>query len=1232
MESSNRLAAFAQFGGPSSERTELSTGSALHHKLSLATTRSTSSASSTSHRSYPVAAPSASAASSSAPHLRPSQHPHPPEALTNQASSSRNPSNPSKRLPIYIRIVPKDIWLRIHIHPKQTIGSIKDAALNKAQAPDHDPSLSYRFYQDALNASTHAKIAPVASHDKVVKHRSYALPRTFLCPPPDLEDVAERVAERLVETRRREKERQSGRSTPGSRGTGVPPLPVFDVGLLRNVHSQAQLQPHQQQRQHQQQSASSGSQTRSLPLSGCSSSSARTASDDAMASSSAHVTRQISNSTLATFSPSTPSDFGAVSQVLASIDDPSEASDRSHSQSQATVSEIAIDIGAPLITGNRDAKLEEEIARMRLTQWSTAWQTSSSSYDAKGPLASPQTSPRALDSYNSTPTIASSSQFDSSETGLSPNLPFLSSFDASCSSSAHNAAQREPQHRTTTPPRRPPRSEQRASTAAAAAPAIFYTQPGAAESFNSLASLDSTSSAEFVTTADDEGRMLQWGTQAEGTQAEGTQAEVGAGSPARSPLSAAFSTASSPVRPRSRTVTAADVIRSRNATNQEQPPPMPGSVSSPLRISSLPRAATVQGQGGKMVAEESQRRAVPSDLWEMLKGSAITNSTRRIGGGEEGEGDDDDDDDMAFSTVQQRRTTGGGGGKEALTLRKKSSEGSVVAGLSSPSSTHSTTAAGGGYLAGIRLDEISRGWSKDTSHPLSAKFAVLSAANGMEMEEWKTVASYQLGPFELLELQWSIPTERVYIPPVSLHDIIRPPHPTSNSGNKEMYNPTCSYSDAGPDTDSACLEPYFEGWVYVLKTEKGKKMGKWKLHFLTVKGWRVDLYGKKPRAGEAVLPIADQLFSLRGIEWVLESESVVPASTALPALETLPAGCLSVAFAPRGEGMAGTMVGVASTTAGSNEGSLLTVRCINPFDHDSLSSLLLRAWYRSSATTLGGVDIWRRKAVFRATVAGRGGTVAAGKAGRGRGSRNSKARTRLRPSGWAREWEDADLWSSESEREEVTPPPELVVRLEGERERERERRVTVTQAKTERKKEVDEKGFVTGGLYAALLGRTGASTTAVGESAGQDSWPYQQGSTSRQRMGRQPQQEPSLMLGFHSLQDRRRGRQRSGSLTRSSDPQEATGAAGDTCTSGARSGSVTVSNTSPGRGRSSNCSANSSRNVSRAASPPGAGERKGYAISPALVPGFVDAPPAPSVALLRKYKASTKGTSGKQDD
>ncbi|KAJ1035273.1 hypothetical protein NDA13_000693 [Ustilago tritici] len=1217
MESNNRLVAFAQSGGPSSERAELSTGSALHHKLSLATTRSTSSASSTSHRSYPVEASSASAASSSAPHLRPSQHPHHPKALTNQPSSSRNPSNPSKRLPIYIRIVPKDIWLRIHIHPKQTIGSIKDVALNKAQAPHHDPSLSYRFYQDALNASPHAKIAPVASHDKVVKHRSYALPRTFLCPPPDLGDVAERVAERLVETKRREKERRGGRSTPGSRGAGVPPLPVFDVGLLRNVHSQAQLQPQQQQRQHQQQSASSGSQTRPLPLSGCSSSSARTASDDAMASSSAHVTRQISNSTLATSSPSTPSDFGAVSQVLASIDDPSEASDRSHSQSQATVSEIAIDIDASLIKGNRDAKLEEEIARMRLTQWSTAWQTSSSSYDAKGPLASPQTSPRALHSYNSTPTIASSSQFDSSETGLSPNLPSLSSFDASCSSSAHNAAQREPQHRTTTPPRRPPRSEQKASTAAAAAPAIFYTQPGAAESFNSLASLDSTSSAEFVTTADDEGRMLQWG----------TQAEVGAGSPVRSPLSAAFSTASSPVRPRSRTVTAADVIRSRNATNQEQPPPMPGSVSSPVRISSLPRAAMVQGQGGKMVAEESQRRAVPSDLWEMLKGSATTNSTRRIGGGEEGEGDDDDD--MAFSTVQQRRTTRGGGGKEALTLRKKSSEGSAVAGLSSPSSTHSTTAAGGGYLAGIRLDEISRGWSKDTSHPLSAKFAVLSAANGMEMEEWKTVASYQLGPFELLELQWSIPTERVYIPPVSLHDIIRSPHPTSNSGNKGMYNPTFSYSDAGPDTDSACLEPYFEGWVYVLKTEKGKKMGKWKLHFLKVKGWRVDLYGKKPRAGEAVLPIADQLFSLRGIEWVLESESVVPASTALPALDTLPAGCLSVAFAPRSGGMAGTMVGVASTTAGSNEGSLLTVKCINPFDHDSLLSVLLRAWYRSSATTLGGVDIWRRKAVFRATVAGRGGTVAAGKAGRGRGSRNSKARTRLRPSGWAREWEDADLWSSESEREEVTPPPELVVRLEGER----ERRVTVTQAKTERKKEVDEKGFVTGGLYAAFLGRTPASTTAAGESAGQDSSPYQQGSTSRQRMGRQPQQEPSLMLGFHSLQDRRRGRQRSGSLTRSSDPQEAAAAAGDTSTSSARSRSVTVSNPSPGRGRSSNCSANSSRNVSRAASPPrGAGERKGYAISPALVPGFVDAPPPPSVALLRKYKASNKGTSGKQDD
>ena len=654
---------------------------------------------------------------------------------------------------------------------------------------------------------------------------------------------------------------------------------------------------------------------------------------------------------------------------------------------------------------------------------------------------------------------------------------------------------------------------------------------------------------------------------------------------------------------------------------------------------------------------------MPTDLLELLKGST------------------EDDDDSFSSTVQQRRVKGAA---QALTLRKKSSDGSAsvaTGGLSSPSSAAGAPMAENldGYLAGIRLDEISRGF-KDASHPLSSKFAVLSSANGCELEEWKTVAAYSIRPYDLLELQWSIPTERVYIPPISLHDTIRPTT-APNSGAKSLFKQTWGEDvDAGPDAEAVCLEPYFEGWVYVLKgsaamgkTDKpaksASKAGKWKLHWMTVKGWRIDLYRKKPRAGEAMLPVAEQMWPLRTIDWVAETENAIPANAALPALETIPSTSVTVAFAPKGTSSLLSSPGHSASHGygGLSETSSLTLRCISRFDHEAIVALLLRAWFRTCSPS-SGVDNWRRKAIFRAIVAGRGGTVAAGRAGRGRGGRNAKARTRLRPSGWPREWEDADQWSSESEREEVAAPAELEQSLQ-------QRRDTMTQVKADRAKKhpIDEKGIVPNGLYAALLGRTTGSTdpavavAAAGSDGESTSWkpnaasvkaessPYHQGSTAgpvtKGSGGRRhlvqspslPHMEPGIMLGSHHF-DRRlasassadvkaKGRQRSGSLSRSPDA-----ALSDSNVS-TRSRSLTVS--SPGgtsRGRSNAGSANSSRNVSREASPlpPSSSSRKGsgsgaYAMSPAIAPGFVDVPPPPSLLLLKKFKASQKANSTQQN-
>lgn len=729
--------------GPPSEGAlspSLASASSLSHKPSTSTTRSSVSASS-SHLSQPT----------------PTAPPPPP------------------RIPIHIRIVPKDVWLRLHVTPTQTIGSIKSLALTRAKFPDHDPTLSHRFYQDAINASAQAKLGEVASKDKVIKYRSWAFPKAFVGGMPEgLGGMDAAKAAALVPKRRRRKEK-------------VPHAP--------RSHRYAE-------------GVSSG-----LPPGGSSSE-----ADDSF---SAHVTRQISSSTLGTSPPLTPL-----------TDDSSE------------LREISVRLDAGLITGNRDAKLEEDLARMRLNQWSDARRAS-----------------------DHTPTMDSSSRFDLSK---------------------------------------PLRSKEAEG---------IYTQLSASDSFSPIASTSSVSSAELVTTADD----VQWGTQAETSS-----------TPPPPSASAA--------RPRSRTVTAADIVRSP----PQPPPPLPHTVSSPVRISSLPRPDRInqQERAGKMVAESSQRRenAVPLDLLDLLAGPPP-------------------DEEEGFSTIKQRST--------ALGLRNQPSD------LSSAFSS----------------DHISR--KEDSTHPLASKFALISSTHGCEIEDWKTASS--LLPYQLLELQWAIPTERVYIPPL------------------QPFN-------------EVCLEPFFEAWVYVFSSAKGK--GKWKLHYLTVKGWRMDLYRKKPRAGEASLPLADLTYLLKGLEWVVALPSPVPPNASLPALESLPMASISL----------------------SSPNGTITLRCITGLDHESLHNLLLRAW-------LGEAE-WRKKAIFRAVVAGRGGTVVKG--GRG-GGRNARCRTRLRPPGWAREWEDVDEWSSDSELEGIGEVEEVG----------QSRRGTVTQTSRER-----EKVVVPNGLYAAMLGKS----------------------------------------------------------------------------------------------------------------------------------------------------------------
>ncbi len=449
---------------------------ALQHKPSQATTRSTSSTSASSQGGY------SSQASSTNMH---STH---TTAYTQALPSPRTSLKPqSRRIPIYVRIVPKDIWLRIHAEPTQTIGSVKDAALISAGLPEHDPSLSHRFHQDAVTASASAKMAPVTSHDKVVKYRTFAHPKSLLCPPPDLTDVTAAIAASVAGNRERSNTLHPD-SSVNLAPSILPPVSPLDAS---SAYSAIRGPAHDG-------SASPRSRRPQVPLS-------RSVGENSSASEDAHLTRK-SNSTLATSPASAPSDVVATT------------SDASVSDSSEAINEIAIRLDSSLITGNRDAKAEEDEARRRLSCWSARQE----SLDAGGVAMQGGDSSRIQsdtsisgqvsgpdwrqDSHNSTPTIASSSAFGS-DTRPSPNIS---------ASYTDPDATRDDLHATAgSPPRRPVRLNP--GMLGVPASASFYTQPGASESFNSLASFSSPSSVELVTSAEDDASVMQWGTQAEQT-------------------------------------------------------------------------------------------------------------------------------------------------------------------------------------------------------------------------------------------------------------------------------------------------------------------------------------------------------------------------------------------------------------------------------------------------------------------------------------------------------------------------------------------------------------------------------------------------------------------------------------------------------------------------------------------------------------------------------------------
>ncbi|EPQ30112.1 uncharacterized protein PFL1_02229 [Pseudozyma flocculosa PF-1] len=864
---------------------------------------------------------------------------------TTTSSSSLSHREPQRRrkIPIYVRIVQKDIWLRFHVHLNGTIGSIKDLALQRANAPESDPTQSSYFYHDAINVSAAAKMAHASAASQIfARYRSDLLPKSFVAACPRPSSSLPRLAARSFEI-----------SAPAGQA-GTSPATSSRSRWKEKPHAPQSNNLHGGHRVHHAGSAASDTSARQdIPVPQPPEPQSSNPASLPNAENPDVDSNRFYDPTSAATADDTPTPESSASQSKAALAEEVSAAAEGHlkaDQPQISIEKLGpglftdrspdpsyrdISWGAPVTSmqlpldpfagGNAEAKEEEARALARLSGWGRA---------VAGSTISPAASGRR--------------SIDGAIAGLVPpsHSPLSSAgprVQGANSDAGRTGAFTDDGSTSDDEPLDP------SALQGDSRPVLSCI--AATRSSHSLAdTVSSGSSADVLTTTETDGL---WGTQLE-EQLLTSQQKT------RSPPSGGgFRPVTSPSdRSRSRTVTAADVGRT----------PEVGGLA-------LLAAGPVAHQ---------RMSSVPT------------------------------------TTAPLRMTT-------SQTFTSENSAASAIA--VSPASTQSSAARGDGAaspwldrgrLAGINLDEVSQ-W-REATHGASDRFSIYSFSNGLLLEDWKTVAAYRLRPFELLELQSSSPVERVHL----VRDVA--------GITREAVRGS---SRASASLEGAVLDPYYEGWVYVLKPSSTSArqaakavIGTWKLRWVTIRGWKMDLFRKKPKAGESSAPPSACYWHLSLIKKItsdkIDSATAHAANPPLPALEQIPACSLTVAFSA-----ASWAAAMPSEFTLPTSGSSITMRCVTQYDHDALLNVLNRAHVRSVARKQGSMDVqqlvdgWRSDAVIRATIAGRGGTVQPGRLAQTKGGRNAFVRARLRPSGWPREFEDADRWSSDSE-VEAAPSNDMV--------------------------------------------------------------------------------------------------------------------------------------------------------------------------------------------------------------
>ncbi|CEH14314.1 hypothetical protein CBOM_02171 [Ceraceosorus bombacis] len=1045
-----------------------------------------------------------------------------------------------RRIPIYVRFVPRDIWLRMHVDLASTISAVKDAALERAGVPFEDPTMNPGFFEEVTNASA---LASMSKSGLGLPPEVSTLPRGFLARRPGFIGSGNNGGPTLalwdssvpISSPRHKTKAASTASAaaqhlhgdPGRGGIGkLGPVgagfpTAYSLPTLSNRRQQATGPSAVSPGIHDATSDGELLSIAASPLAASASVSpglnVRPSRRPAMPSSASspdietrsHI-RQVTNR-----SARHMTSFSALA-AAAATSSPSPTSTRqaptsSDTHSYAAASQAATPYslssapGSPSVVVSRRQAFKKETSHHSqdlsltadldaYTDWTTYGlpgnsealrleQEATARTRSPAPGADVARKSGALSAGSSSATstaVSRAAAYTAAATGMSPSMSSstaasadigsfgITSPDDELSTSASTAP--EPDVITEAAEAELSKDGAREQTPNAQSKAWQGgSQPGRRDRkpastthpFDSDEYEESTSEEESVwgdigDEADQSGHMTSagrsslstssedsenesalrtiddsqlWGTQLEELMEQNAAAAAAAAAAAQpsavgTPAATGQPTRSSPAHARQASILPGGVANALAAQSQPRIPRREGSVSSERA-----RSGTITVSNMPVQSPAGTSAPAPATTPVCSESEVVNHLAPSV-------------DRLARKPPAIRRVE-----LDDAEIHSKSSESSLGSNTQSLSrdgvnysqlstSTHASSPAKSvprpsGRIAGIRMDEISA-WDQAT-HPMSPHYALYSFTNGMLMEDWRTVAAFKVRPFELIEVQFARQRDRVHLPRMGEANLAVTSSQAAATASA-LAAASARMRIKTPALDERYVEPFSEGWYYVLKSSSGSGkhskagLGTWKLRYVVVRGWILSLFRQKPSRPD--LSVSRGIFSwhLGTTRWVVTERADGATSPPLR-FGRLASESISIKF----------NTGVA-TNYSQDDGelahrNLLTLRALTEHDHEALFSIIARAYYRhvtNSADPGEGLNIeaWRRRAIARATIAGRGGTVQPGRAGR-RAGRNALARARLRPKGMSRAFDDADRWSSTSESEVFTPPPSLVNASDG---------------------------------------------------------------------------------------------------------------------------------------------------------------------------------------------------------